>query len=55
MGSSISLVGRPMKRWIDSVNGCLKRFLAGNREAELKPTTLSSLIVFCVFLSSIFS
>ena len=30
-------------------------FLAGNREAELKPTTFSSLILFCVFLSFLFS
>ena len=31
------------------------RFLAGNREAELNPTTFSSLLLFCVFLSSLFS
>ena len=30
-------------------------FLARNREAELKPTTFSSLLLFCVFLSFIFS
>ena len=30
------------------------RFLAGNREAELKPTTFSSLLLFCVFMSLLF-
>ena len=31
------------------------RFLAGNREAELKPTTFSSLLLFPDFLSFFFS
>ena len=31
------------------------RFLAGNMEAELKPTTISSLLLFYVFLSFLFS
>ena len=31
------------------------RFLAGNREAEIKPTTLSSLLLFRLFLSFLFS
>ena len=31
------------------------RFLKGNREAERKPTTFSSLILFRVFLSFLFS
>ena len=30
------------------------RFLAWNREAELKPITFSSLLLFCVFLSFFF-
>ena len=30
-------------------------FLVGNREAELKPTTFSSLLLFCDFLSFLFS
>ena len=30
-------------------------FLAGNREAELKPATFSSLLLFLVFLSFLFS
>ena len=30
-------------------------FLAGNREAELRPTTISSLFLFHVFLSFLFS
>ena len=30
------------------------RFLAKNREDELKPTTFSSLLLFCVFLSFLF-
>ena len=30
-------------------------FLAGNREAELKPTTFSSFLLFSVFLSFLFS
>ena len=29
-------------------------FLVGNREAELKPTTFSGLLLFCVFLSFLF-
>ena len=31
------------------------RLLAENRETELKPTTFSSLLVFCIFLSFLFS
>ena len=31
------------------------RFFAGNREAELKPTTFSSLLLFHIFLSLLFS
>ena len=31
------------------------RFLAGNKEAELKPATFSSLLIFPVFLSFLFS
>ena len=30
------------------------RFLAGNRETEVKPTTFSSLVLFDVFLSFLF-
>ena len=30
------------------------RFLAGNKEAELKPSTFSSLLLFHVFLSLLF-
>ena len=30
-------------------------FLAENKEAELKPTTFSSLLLFCVFLPFLFS
>ena len=30
-------------------------FLVGNREAELRPTTFSSLLLFCAFLSFLFS
>ena len=32
----------------------VSRFLAGNREVELKPTTFSSFLLFCVFLSFLF-
>ena len=35
--------------------GDRSRFLAGNREVELKPTTFSSLLHFRVFLSLLFS
>ena len=37
-------------RWVDSILVTASHFLAGNREAELKPTTFSSLLLFNVFL-----
>ena len=36
--------------WVNALH-----FLEGNREVELKPTTFSSLILFRVFLSFLFS
>ena len=53
------LLGSP-PRWVVyypfvSTLVTISRFLAGNREAELKPTTLSSLLLFRVFLSFLFS
>ena len=49
-----SSLGSPPRRvippWVTA-----SRSLAGNREAEINPTTLSSLLFFRVFLSFLFS
>ena len=53
LGYSLSQVVYPplsmIPPWVTS-----SRFLAENREAELKPTTFSSLLLFLVFLSFLF-
>ena len=42
--------GSRVSSWVTTL-----RFLAGNRGTELKPTTFSSLLLFHVFLSFLFS
>ena len=54
-----SSLGYPL-RWVPyhpsgSILVITSCFLAGNREAELKLTTFSSLVLFSVFLSLFFS
>ena len=54
LGSPPRQVGYPLGSMVPPwVNG--SSFLAGNKEAELKPTTFSSLLLFRVFLSFLFS
>ena len=46
---------RVVYRPVVSTLGTASRFLAGNREVEFKPTILSSLLLFRVFLSILLS
>ena len=52
LGSPLRQVvhGSMVRPWVAA-----SRFLAGNREAELKPATFSSLLLFIAFLSFLFS
>ena len=54
----IGSLGSPPSRVVyplGSTQVTVSRLIAGNREAELKPTTFSSLLLFRFFLSLLFS